>query len=149
MQSFILLFVPVFFTHCHPVRAIIHKPSFSASLSHNRVPSYLLYAICALAAPLSRQPRIRTAPPRLSGRPFAQEALSLMFDGSGQLLCPNLLTTAQALCLLMVHELVVKDTAAPANLRYRGTPSEPWMSSLLNAIHTRFSTADRAGVGFT
>ncbi|KAJ7115846.1 fungal-specific transcription factor domain-containing protein [Mycena epipterygia] len=109
----------LFFTHCHPVRAIIHKPSFSASLSHNRVPSYLLYAICALAAPLSRQPRIRTAPPRLSGRPFAQEALSLMFDGSGQLLCPNLLTTAQALCLLMAHDLATKDAAAPANLRYR------------------------------
>ncbi|KAJ7504510.1 fungal-specific transcription factor domain-containing protein [Mycena galericulata] len=109
----------LFFTHCHPVRAIIHKPSFSASLSHNRVPSYLLYAICALAAPLSRQPRIRTVPPRLSGRPFAHEAISLMFDGSGHLLCDPNLFTAQALCLLMAHDRVNKDIAAPTNLPFR------------------------------
>ncbi|KAJ6621374.1 fungal-specific transcription factor domain-containing protein [Mycena sp. CBHHK59/15] len=109
----------LFFTHCHPSRAIIHKPSFSASLSHGRVPSHLLYAICALAAPLSRQPRIRTSPPRLSGRPFAHEALSLMFDGAGHLLCDPDLPTAQALCLLMVHDLIVKDANAPGNSRYR------------------------------
>jgi len=110
----------LFFTHCHPVRAVIHKPSFSASLSHNRVPSHLLFAICALAAPLSRQPRIRsTAPPRLSGRPFAHEAVSQMFDGSGHLICDPNLFTAQALCLLMVHDLFAKDAGAPANSRYR------------------------------
>ncbi|KAF7356708.1 hypothetical protein MVEN_01005500 [Mycena venus] len=110
----------LFFTHCHPVRAVIHKPSFSASLSHNRVPSHLLFAICALAAPLSRQPRIRsTAPPRLSGRPFAHEAVSQMFDGSGHLICDPNLFTAQALCLLMVHDLVARDVGAPANSRYR------------------------------
>ncbi|KAJ7715362.1 hypothetical protein DFH07DRAFT_1015355 [Mycena maculata] len=98
---------------------LIHKPSFSASLSHNRVPSYLLYAICALAAPLSRQPRIRTAPPRLSGRPFAHQAVSLMFDGSGHLLCDPNLFTAQALCLLMAHDHVTRDMALPVDLRYR------------------------------
>ncbi|KAJ6581375.1 fungal-specific transcription factor domain-containing protein [Mycena capillaripes] len=100
----------LFFAHLHPIRAVIHKPSFCASLSHNRVPSHLLFAVCALAAPLSRQPRIRsTTPPRLSGRPFAQEAVSQMFDGSGHLLCDPTLFTAQALCLLMVHDLVAKD----------------------------------------
>ncbi|KAJ7672660.1 fungal-specific transcription factor domain-containing protein [Mycena rosella] len=109
----------LFFAHCHPLRAIIHKPSFSASLSHNRVPSYLLYAIGALAAPLSRQPRIRMAPPRLSGRPFAHEAVSLMFDGSGHLICDPNLQTAQALCLLMAHDLIVKDATEPTNSRYR------------------------------
>ncbi|KAJ7449604.1 fungal-specific transcription factor domain-containing protein [Mycena latifolia] len=112
----------LFFTHIHPLNAIIHKPNFSASLSHNRVPSYLLYAMCALAAPLSRQPRIRTTPPRLSGRPFAHEAVSLMFDGSGDsshLLCDRNLITAQALCLLMAHDRIAKDTAEPSNLRYR------------------------------
>ncbi|KAJ7043487.1 fungal-specific transcription factor domain-containing protein [Mycena alexandri] len=110
----------LFFTHCHPVRAVIHKPSFSASLSHNRVPSHLLFAICALAAPLSRQPRIRsTVPLRLSGRPFAHEAVSQMFDGSGNLLCDANLFTAQALCLLMAHDLVTKDGSAQADLRYR------------------------------
>ncbi|KAF8216361.1 fungal-specific transcription factor domain-containing protein [Mycena galopus ATCC 62051] len=110
----------LFFTHCHPVRAVIHKPSFSASLSHNRVPSHLLLAISALAAPCSRQPRIRsTAPPRLSGRLFAHEAISQMFDGSGHLICDPNLFAAQALCLLMVHDLVAKDPGAPANSRYR------------------------------
>ncbi|KAJ6591681.1 fungal-specific transcription factor domain-containing protein [Mycena vulgaris] len=111
----------LFFTHCNPVRAIIHKPNFSASLSHNRVPSYLLYAMCALAAPLSRQPRIRTAPPRLSGRPFAHEAVSLMFDGSGHLICDTNLTTAQALCMLMAHDLISKDMSESTSLRYRDT----------------------------
>ncbi|KAJ7155539.1 fungal-specific transcription factor domain-containing protein [Mycena crocata] len=109
----------LFFTHCHPVRAIIHKPSFSASLSHSRIPPYLLHAICSLAAPLSRQPRIRTAPPRVSGRKFAHEAISLMFDGSGHLLCDPNLFTAQALCLLMAHDFVVNEAGAPANMRYR------------------------------
>ncbi|KAJ7224374.1 fungal-specific transcription factor domain-containing protein [Mycena pura] len=110
----------LFFTHCHPVRAVIHKPSFSASLAHNRVPSHLLFAMCALAAPLSRQPRFRsTGSSRLSGRPFAQEAVSLMFDGSGHLLCDHNLHTAQALCFLMAHDLASKDADAPANSRYR------------------------------
>ncbi|KAJ7245114.1 fungal-specific transcription factor domain-containing protein [Mycena haematopus] len=110
----------LFFTHCHPVRAVIHKPSFSASLSHNRVPSHLLFAICALAAPSSRQPRIRsTAPPRLSGKLFAHEAVSQMFDRPGHLICDPNLFTAQTLCLLMVHDLVAKDARAPANSRYR------------------------------
>ncbi|KAJ6493679.1 fungal-specific transcription factor domain-containing protein [Mycena vitilis] len=110
----------LFFTHCHPVRAVIHKPSFSASLSHNRVPSHLLFAICALAAPLSRQPRIRSsAPPRFSGRPFAHEAISQMFDGSGHLLCDPNLFTAQALCLLMAHDLIAKEAGATVSFRYR------------------------------
>ncbi|KAJ7066738.1 fungal-specific transcription factor domain-containing protein [Mycena amicta] len=103
----------LFFTHCHPARAVFHKPSFSAALAHNRVPSYLLYTICALAAPLSRQPRFRsTGPPRLSGRPFAQEAISQMFDGSGHLICDASLFTAQALCLLM-------SASKDATARYR------------------------------
>ncbi|KAK7030727.1 fungal-specific transcription factor domain-containing protein [Favolaschia claudopus] len=110
----------LFFTHSHPIRSVIHKPSFSASLSHNRVPSYLLLAMCAFAAPLSRHPRMRsTAPPQLSGRPFAHEAVSQMFDGSGHLICDPNLFTAQTLCLLMVYDLIAKDVGLTANSRYR------------------------------
>ncbi|KAF7370717.1 hypothetical protein MSAN_00704900 [Mycena sanguinolenta] len=110
----------LFFTHCHPVRAIIHKPSFSASLSHNGVPSHLLFAICALAAPLSRQPHLRsTAPPRLRGKLFANAVDSQLFDRSGHLISDPNLFTAQTLCLLMVHDLIAKDAGGPANSRYR------------------------------
>ncbi|KAG6812742.1 hypothetical protein H0H92_000788 [Tricholoma furcatifolium] len=99
----------LFFTHCHPARIIIHKPTFTANLAHNRVPIYLLHAICALAAPLSKQPRLRTSPSRFAGQPFAQEAQSLMFDGAGRLVCERNLATAQALCLLQFHDLKTKD----------------------------------------
>jgi hypothetical protein len=107
----------VFFTHCHPQRLIIHKPSFSAALSHNRVPSYLVHAVCALAAPLSKQPRIRTTPARNAGRYFAREALAIMFDSSGRLVCERNLATAQALCLLQTHEFLSKPSW---NARYHG-----------------------------
>lgn len=118
MCSFLIL--TVFFTHCHPTRAIIHKPTFSASLAHNRVPAYLLHAICALAAPLSKQPRLRTNPSRFAGKPFAQEALSLMFDGAGRLVCECSLATAQALCLLQAHHVVVRDDNISWDSRYQG-----------------------------
>ncbi|EAU90246.2 hypothetical protein CC1G_11570 [Coprinopsis cinerea okayama7 len=108
----------LFFAHCHPARAIIHKPTFSSNLSHNRVPKYLLHAVCALAAPLSKQPRIRTNPTRFAGRPFAQEALSLMFDGAGRLKCEPNLATAQALCLLQMHDIVTKEKNACWTSRY-------------------------------
>ncbi|KAF8631873.1 hypothetical protein AX15_002143 [Amanita polypyramis BW_CC] len=108
----------LFFTHCHPARIIIHKPSFSTYLSHNRVPLYLIYAICALAAPLSRQTKIRTNPARFAGRPFAQEAMSIMFDGAGRLICEANLATAQALCLLQMHDIITKDKNMRTNTRY-------------------------------
>ncbi|KAK7012277.1 hypothetical protein R3P38DRAFT_3020492 [Favolaschia claudopus] len=84
----------LFFTHSHPIRSVIHKPSFSASLSHN-------------------------PPPQLSGRPFAHEAVSQMFDESGHLICDPNLFTAQTLCLLMVYDLIAKDVGLTANSRYR------------------------------
>ncbi|KAF5335977.1 hypothetical protein D9611_006287 [Ephemerocybe angulata] len=108
----------LFFAHCHPARAIIHKPTFAANLSHNRVPSYLLHAVCALAAPLSKQPRIRTNPARFAGKPFAQEALSLMFDGAGRLICEPNLAAAQALCLLQMHDILTKESNAIWESRY-------------------------------
>jgi Fungal specific transcription factor domain len=125
--SFILpRFIPystVFFAHCHPARAIIHKPTFSADLSHNRVPSHLLLAVCALAAPLSKQPRLRTTPTRFAGKVFAQEALSQMFDGAGRLVCDPDLAAAQALCILQVHDIVVKEKNMAWGSRYHGNIS--------------------------
>lgn len=111
---------PVFFTHCHPARLIIHKPTFTANLAHNRVPSYLLHAVCALAAPLSKQPHLRTTPSRFAGQPFAQEAQSLMFDGAGRLICERNLATAQALCLLQFHDIKTMDGNVQWDSRYHG-----------------------------
>ncbi|KAG6866572.1 hypothetical protein C0991_002057 [Blastosporella zonata] len=108
----------LFFTHCHPARIIIHKPTFTANLAHNRVPIYLLHAVCALAAPLSKQPRLRTTPSRFAGQRFAQEAQSLMFDGAGRLVCERNLMSAQALCLLQFHDLKTKDQNAFWDSRY-------------------------------
>ena len=113
----------MFFAHCHPARAIIHKPTFSADLSHNRVPSHLLLAVCALAAPLSKQPRLRTTPIRFAGKVFAQEALSHMFDGAGRLVCEPDLAAAQALCILQVHDIVVNEKNMAWGSRYHGNVS--------------------------
>lgn len=104
--------VSLFFTHCHPARIVFHKPTFTAALTHGIVPAYLTFSICALAAPLSKQPHLRMTPARLAGRPFAQEALSLMFDGAGRLTCEPSLATAQALCLLQIHNAVAGAAAA-------------------------------------
>ncbi|KAF9054372.1 fungal-specific transcription factor domain-containing protein [Panaeolus papilionaceus] len=108
----------LFFTHCHPARAVIHKPTFASALAHNRVPSHLLLAVCALAAPLSKQPRIKTTPSRFAGKPFAQEALSLMFDGAGRLVVEADLAAAQALCILQMHDILTKDTSAVWSSRF-------------------------------
>lgn len=84
---------------------ILHKPSFSANLSLNKVPRHLVLAVCAIAAPLSRTVASKASHARLAGVPFFQEALSLMFDNSGRLLCEPCVSTAQALCLLEMHEV--------------------------------------------
>ncbi|KAG6891197.1 hypothetical protein C0995_008449 [Termitomyces sp. Mi166 len=99
-------------------RLIIHKPTFTAHLAHNRVPSYLLHAMCALAAPLSKQPHLRTTPTRFAGQRFAQEAQSLMFDGAGRLICERSLSTAQALCLLQFHDIKTMDGNMRWDSRY-------------------------------
>ncbi|KAI0792118.1 hypothetical protein C8Q75DRAFT_714655 [Abortiporus biennis] len=97
--------VNLFFTHCNPNRVMIHKPSFSAALAHDQVPSYLLLALCSNAAPLSKDLGAKASLPRLAGVPFFQEAVSIMFDASGRLLAEPTLATAQALCLLEMHEV--------------------------------------------
>lgn len=97
--------VNIFFAHCNPQRMIIHKPSFSADLTLSKVPPYLVLAVCAVAAPLSKAVASKASHSRLAGVPFFQQALSLMFDNSGRLLCEPTVSTAQALCLLEMHEI--------------------------------------------
>ncbi|KAH7914852.1 fungal-specific transcription factor domain-containing protein [Hygrophoropsis aurantiaca] len=100
--------VHLFFTHRQPQRMIIHKPSFSLALSRGQVPPYLLHAICAVAAPLSKRPWLQESPARNAGNIYAKEAVSLMFDSAGKLICEPSLATAQALCLLQLHDRMAK-----------------------------------------
>ncbi|KAI3619939.1 zinc finger transcription factor 1, partial [Moniliophthora roreri] len=102
----------LFFTHCHPCIAAIHKPSFANALALNQVPPHLLFAICALAARYSKQPSLRVIPGRHSGRQFADEAARLMFedqDAVGRLLVPPTLQTAQTLLILSIYEILAAD----------------------------------------
>ncbi len=75
-----------------------------ADVSLGRIPSYLLYALCALAAPFSRHPAVRTDNPRTSGLAYCKAAEELMFDTHGRLSVDRNLITAQALCLLESHQ---------------------------------------------
>ncbi|KZT65657.1 hypothetical protein DAEQUDRAFT_768711 [Daedalea quercina L-15889] len=97
--------VNLFFAHCNPHRLILHKPSFSAALSHNRVSEYLVLAICAVAAPLSKSISAQASIARVAGVPFYQDAVKIMFDNAGRLLSEPTLETAQALCLMEMHEI--------------------------------------------
>lgn len=97
---------PVFFAHCHPHCLIIHKLSFNSDLTAGHVPSYLLLAICSVAAPLSRNVRLQTSPQRFAGRLYAEHALSLLLDENDRLLVSSSLAAAQALCLLQFHKNV-------------------------------------------
>ena len=120
----------VFFAHCNPHRLIIHKTSFLASLTHERVPKYLILAICSLAAPWAKDIANSAPMPRLAGVPFFEEAVSLMFDASGRLLSEPSLATAQALCLLEMHEVAASHSWTK-HYRYFGKfkitklPTEP------------------------
>ncbi|KLO19067.1 hypothetical protein SCHPADRAFT_993079 [Schizopora paradoxa] len=95
--------VNLFFAHCHPHRLIIHSPTFLNDLYLDRVPGYLLNAVCALAAPLSRNPRVRRLPVRQAGLQFAKAAHDAMFDDHEKLKVPIHLQTAQALALLQSY----------------------------------------------
>jgi hypothetical protein len=94
----------VFFAHCHPHRLFIHQPTFMADVSLGRIPSYLLYALCALAATFSKHPAVRTDPHRSAGSVYAKTTEELMFDSHGRLRVDRNLMTVQALCLLESHQ---------------------------------------------
>ncbi len=69
------------------------------------MPGYLLNAVCALAAPLSRNPHVRFLPIRQAGQRFAKAAHDEMFDSRQQLKAPVSLHTAQALALLQSYTI--------------------------------------------
>lgn len=94
----------VFFAHCHPHRLFIHQPTFMADVSLGRIPSYLLYALCALAATFSKHPAVRTDPHRSAGLAYAKTTEELMFDSHGRLRVDRNLMTVQALCLIESHQ---------------------------------------------
>ncbi|KAG2042518.1 fungal-specific transcription factor domain-containing protein [Suillus americanus] len=102
--------VHLFFAHRQPQRMVIHEPSFHHALSHGLVPPYLLLSICALAAPLSQRPCFKEGRSRFAGEVFFQEAMSLMFDKDQNLICERNLATAQALCLLQLHDRMAKSS---------------------------------------
>ncbi|KAJ7583379.1 hypothetical protein C8J56DRAFT_953877 [Mycena floridula] len=115
----------LFFAHCHPAMVIIHKPTFTSSLSHNLIPLYLLQVVCALAAPHSKQQSLRANPSRMAGIPFAEAARSIMFDAGGRFLLQPSLYSAQALCLLSAHDAMTSggrvgfDQVSLTSQRYR------------------------------
>ena len=87
---------------------IIHKPTFMAALSQNRVASHLILALCAMSAPFSQSPQVKSHPPRLAGIRFYEDALNILFDSSGRLICEANLQTVQTLCLLEMHDVVAQ-----------------------------------------
>src|SRR6267154_3488459 len=89
---------------------IIHEPSFHHALSHGLIPFYLLLSICAVAAPLSLRSCYKEGRSRFAGEVFFQEAMSLMFDKDQNLVCEKTLATAQALCLLQLHDRMAKSS---------------------------------------
>ncbi|KAI0272575.1 fungal-specific transcription factor domain-containing protein [Gloeopeniophorella convolvens] len=99
--------VNLFFAHCHPHRLVIHQPTFMADVTLGRVPSYLLYAMCALAAPFSKHPAVRAESPRTAGSAYSKAAEEQMFDMNGRLNVERSLMTAQALCLLESHQFLL------------------------------------------
>ncbi|KAG2157841.1 fungal-specific transcription factor domain-containing protein [Suillus bovinus] len=102
--------VHLFFADRQPQRMIIHEPSFHHALSHGLVPPHLLLSVCALAAPLSQRPCFKERGSRFAGEVFFQEAMSLMFDKDQNLICERNLATAQALCLLQLHDRMAKSS---------------------------------------
>lgn len=89
-------------------------------LARARIPSYLLLCVCALAAPFSNHPALRRAqePHWHRGDNFATEAIKIIFNESAasnglsdsldSLRIRPSLELAQALCLLQVHDCVMR-----------------------------------------
>lgn len=99
-----------------------------ADVSLGRIPSYLLYALCALAAPYSKHPAVRTDPHRSAGLAYAKTTEELMFDSHGRLRVDKNLMTVQALCLLESHQSLL---------------SCPWPSP--STHHRKYSTSHGLG----
>lgn len=103
---------------------MIHRSTLLYDLSRSRAPTYLLLAVFALAAPFSLQPSIRTGASRswYVGEPFATRAISIVLntertvdlsDSLDSLRIRPCLELAQTLCLLQVHESVMRRPGEP------------------------------------
>ena len=90
-----------------------------ADVSLGRVPSYLLYALCSLAAPFSKHPAVRTDSHRTAGLAYAKAAEEQMFDSHGRLSVDRNLVTAQALCLLETHQSLISCPWSPPGTHHR------------------------------
>ncbi|ELU43516.1 fungal zn(2)-Cys(6) binuclear cluster domain-containing protein [Rhizoctonia solani AG-1 IA] len=104
--------VNLFFANQHPANLMFHRPTFMLALSKGQVPMPLLNGIFALAAPYSSRPAIRTNPSWHAGERFAQAANAELFDQGGQLALRPDLAVAQTLCLLVLHECVMRRPTA-------------------------------------
>lgn len=61
-----------------------------------------------MSAPFSQSPQVKSQPPRLAGIKFYEDALNILFDSSGRLICEANLQTVQTLCLLEMHDVVAQ-----------------------------------------
>jgi hypothetical protein len=93
-------------------------PTFLVALASGRVPTYLVQAVCANAAPLSPNQSHGSAP-RSAGTPYAAAACKLIFDAHGNLRIPRDLAVVQTLCLLENYEHLTKFPWTPS-LQYFG-----------------------------
>lgn len=84
---------------------IFRPATFFDDLYNDRVPSYLVDAICALAAPLSKNPLLDARLNREAGNPFADAALAALFDSQDRLKA-NGVEAAQALVLIQSHKIL-------------------------------------------
>ncbi|CAE6382396.1 unnamed protein product [Rhizoctonia solani] len=100
--------VNLFFSNQHPANLMFHRPTFMLALSKGQVPMPLLNGIFALAAPYSSQPALRTNPSWHAGERFAQAANAELFDQNGHLALRPDLAVAQTLCLLVLHECIMR-----------------------------------------
>lgn len=64
--------------------------------------------MCAMSAPFSQSPQVKSRPPRLAGIKYYEDALNILFDSSGRLICEANLQTVQTLCLLEMHDVVAQ-----------------------------------------
>lgn len=113
-----LFFYPVFFAHCHPYRMVFRSTTFFHDLYNNRVPSYLIDAVCALAAPLCKHPLLCGGSKREAGMQFAEAAISAIFDGKDEPIADGI-EAAQALVLIQAYKILSKCNMA-GNLTYFG-----------------------------
>ncbi|QRV74156.1 Fungal specific transcription factor domain [Ceratobasidium sp. AG-Ba] len=100
--------VHLFFANQYPANLMFHRPTFMSALGRGQIPMPLLNGIFALAAPYSVQPALRTTPSWHCGERFAKAAAAELFDQHGQLALRPDLAAAQALCLLALHECVMR-----------------------------------------